>query len=80
MEALQEHKVFLDVDQQENTAAYKRAKLLYASASTEMSLKLSKLFVKYDEISITIGLACLTLVRLTQNERLKKNYNNCSLV
>lgn len=66
-QAEEEHKQFIkntDVTANvENIIAFKRAKLLYETSASEMSLVLAKLYVTYDNFSTSLGLTCLTLVR-----------------
>lgn len=62
-EARSAHKQFLEPSQQhENVAAFKRATLLYESASNKMSAELQKSFNKYDETSIWFGSLYVVLV------------------
>lgn len=42
--------------------AYKRCKLLYSSSSQAMSDLLSTFYVKYDQISIAVGVILMTAV------------------
>lgn len=42
--------------------AYKRSRLLYSSSSRAMSDLLSTFYVKYDQISVAVGVALMTAV------------------
>lgn len=42
---------------------YKRSRLLYSSSSRAMSDLLSTYYVKYDQMSVTVGVLLMTAVR-----------------
>lgn len=63
-----EHKIFINgSDQKTNnidSVPYKRAKMLYISSAKEMSERLSKIHINYDDFSISLALIVLSTVRI----------------
>lgn len=59
-------------------SAYKRCKLLYSSSSRAISDLLSTFYVKYDQISVALGVALMTAVRFTSNGLRSRNHESVS--
>lgn len=79
-QAEQAHKRFLQNNAINNTTdnriEYRRAKLLYNYAAQEMRDHLAKLYVHYDDLSITIGLIIIISVQLLCDQSIPSKFKD----